>query len=254
MIYILYNKYTIMIHYIDKEQNKKYTFSFPTKWIDNIKKGKKIFENDIYTKYESQIENVSGELIECVDLTRLDGFCKKIIKETYQDYIQFISQRDFKKEQWVYNILDGITEQDKILYRDEQFVLLPNYTWKYSQNNSGGNDFTDIDLSQMYLLAFPTDKSIHSIRDLNGSHIDLLTHIQTKTNQIIKSTFGFDSNIIKSFVHYSPTTYHLHIHWVLISNINVNSSVEYSHSLSNIITNLLVKNDYYQIVELNKRI
>lgn len=242
-----------MLHYIDKKQNKKYTFVIESKWIDYIKKEEKIFENDVYTKYKSQLENISGELVECADLTKLDGFCKKIIKETYQDYCQFILQRDWKKEQWVYNILDGLAEQDKILYRDDFFVLLPNYTWNYLPTLTN-MDLTNTDLNQMYLLAFPTNKTIYSLRDLDGSHIELLEHIEKKTLQTIKFIFGFDSKIIKSFVHYSPTTYHLHIHWVLISNSNVNSSVEYSHSLSNIIINLKIKNDYYQTVVLDKRI
>lgn len=251
-----------MLHYIDKEQNKKYTLVIQSKWIDKVKKDEKTFENDVYCKYKSEITNLSGELIECADLNKLDGFCKKIVKETYQDYLEFISQRIWGKEQWVYNILDGIAEQDKILYADEQFVLLPNYTWNYSPNlnnilsddNDDSDNNSETNLSQMYLLAFPTDKTLHSLRDLNGTHIDLLTHIQTKTFETIKNLFGFDSDIIKSFIHYSPTTYHLHIHWVLISNTNVNSSVEYSHNLSNVITNLKIKNDYYQIVELDKRI
>ncbi len=193
---------------------------------------------------------MSGELIECLDLTKLDGFCKKIIKESYQDYTEFISKRDFKKEQWVYNILDGLSEQDKILYQDDTFVLLPNYTWNY--NPSADN--SDVDISQMYLLAFPTDKTLHSLRDLNEAHIELLENIKVKTHETIKKLFGFEQDIIKSYVHYSPTTYHLHIHFLLISNSNVNSSVEYSHSLSNIITNIKIKNDYYQTVELDKRI
>ncbi len=239
-----------MLHYIDKEQNKKYTFIVQSKWIDNIKKEENIFENDVYKKYNCKIDNLNGELIECSDLTKLDGFCKKIIKESYQDYTEFISKRDFKKEQWVYNILDGLSEQDKILYQDDTFVLLPNYTWNY--NPSADN--SDVDISQMYLLAFPTDKTLHSLRDLNEAHIELLENIKVKTHETIKKLFGFEQDIIKSYVHYSPTTYHLHIHFLLISNSNVNSSVEYSHSLSNIITNIKIKNDYYQTVELDKRI
>jgi hypothetical protein len=238
---------------INKEENKKYTFVPKSNWIENVKKQEKIFENDVYSKYNCVIENVTGELIECTDLTKLDDFSKKIVKETYQEYKNFISQRDFKKEQWVYNILDGVAEQDKILYRDDLFVLLPNYTWNYVYDNMGILN-SKIDLSQMYLLAFPTDKLIHSLRDLNDSHIKLLEHIQLKTLQIIKKIFDFDSEIIRAFVHYSPSTYHFHIHWTLITNINVNSSVEYSHNLSNIITNIKIKNDYYQIVELDKRV
>jgi m7GpppX diphosphatase len=239
-----------MLHYIDKEQNKKYTFIPQSKWIDYLKKEEKTFENDVYTKYSSRVENLQGELIECVDLSKLDGFCKKIIKESYQDYQEFISKRDFKKEQWVYNILDGKAEQESILYQDDLIVILPNYTWKYNPNNSD----TNTDLSQMYLLTFPKDKLIHSLRDLNSTHLELLEHIQKQTFKVIKNTFGFDSDIIKSFVHYSPTTYHLHIHWVLISNTTVNSSVEYSHNLTNIISNIGIKSNYYQSVILDKRI
>ena len=84
-----------MMHYVDKDKNIKYTFITQSKWIQNIKREEKIFENDVYTKYKSQIENISGELIECADLTKLDGFCKKIVKETYQEYQDFISQRDW---------------------------------------------------------------------------------------------------------------------------------------------------------------
>jgi m7GpppX diphosphatase len=242
-----------MLHYIDKEQNKKYTFVIDSRWIDNLEKQEQIFNNDVYSKYKSTLSNVSGELIECSDLTKLDGFCKKIVRETFQDYLDFISQRDFKKEQWVYNILDGKSEQEKILYRDDNIIILPNYTWKYSPVNLS-NPNIPIDLSQMYLLTFPTDKTLHSLRDLNHTHLELLEHIQNQTLKVIKNIFGFDPDIIKLFIHYSPTTYHLHIHSVLISNINVNSSVEYSHNLSTIITNIKIKNDYYQSVILDKRI
>lgn len=232
-----------MFHYIDKEKNKKYTFVIESKWIDCIEKGEKVFENDIYKKYTSEINGLSGQLIECSDLTRTDAFCKKIVAETYQDYKEFISKRDFKKEQWIYNILDGTAEQDKILYRDEQIIIIPNYTWK-----------TNNDLSKMYILTIPTNKTLHSLRDLNENHIELLEHIKLKTLETIKKTYGFDSDIIKSYLHYLPSTYHLHIHFCLVSNVETNSSVEYSHCLTNIITNIKIKNDYYQTVILEKRI
>lgn len=147
-----------------------------------------------------------------------------------------------------------MAEQEQILYKDELIVILPNYTWNYNVNNANNSNNTSTDLSQMYLLTFPTDKTIHSLRDLDGTHLELLEHIQKKTLEVIKLIFGFNSDIIKSFVHYSPTTYHLHIHSVLISNNTVNSSVEYSHSLSNIITNIKVKGDYYQTVIIDRRI
>ena len=70
-----------MLHCIDKEKNKKYTFVLEPNWINNINKEEKTLENDVYTKYNCKISNLRGELIECSDLTKLDGFCKKIIIE-----------------------------------------------------------------------------------------------------------------------------------------------------------------------------
>lgn len=231
-----------MLHNINKEKGQKYTFVVKSNWVDKIVSYDEIFSNDVFKKYNSTLNGIEGELIICSDLSKLDGFCKKISKESYQEYLDFISKRDFKKEQWVYNILDGIAEQDKILFRDDQIVIAPNYTWDGK------------DLTKMYLLTFPLDKSLHSIRDLNHNHIELLKHSRTKTLQIIKSEYGFDSEHIKMYLHYAPTTYHLHIHFVLISNIDTNSSVEYSHELNSVIFNLEIKSDYYQVFEMNKRI
>lgn len=230
-----------MLH--SKKEDKKYTFILKSNWTENIDviSDGPIFTNDIYTKHQAQINNLNGELIICSNINKLDVFCNKVIYETYSEYLEIISKRDFEKEQWVYNILDCIAEQDKILYRDEQIVISTNYTW----NN--------IDLSQMYLLVFPTDKTIHTLRDLNETHIDLLTHIKTKTLEIIKTMYGFDYDIIKMFIHYAPSTYHLHIHFVLISNTDINSSIEYSHDLDTVINILKLKSNYYQITDIKKR-
>jgi hypothetical protein len=232
-----------MLNYVNKKENKEYTFIINSKWIDYAVKGEKTFENDVYKKYNSTINILYGELIECNDLLKTDTFCKKLVYETYEDYKEFITKRDFKKEQWIYNIIDGIAEHDKILYNDDKIVIIPNYTWT-----------NDSDLSKMYILTIPTDKTLHSLRDLNENHIELLEYIKIKTLEIIKNTYGFDSDIVKCYIHYAPSTYHLHIHFCLITNIETNSSVEYSHSLTNVITNIKIKNNYYQTVILEKRI
>lgn len=236
-----------MLHSIKQEEGKKYTFVSKDDWVDNIEyiHDGVIFLNDIYEKKKAKINNLEGEIIICNDLNKIDGFCKKVVYETYNEYLKIIAERNFSKEQWVYNILDGLAEQDKVMYRDEQIVVAPNYTWV-------SND----DLSKMYLLTFPMDKNLHTLRDLNSSHINLLKHIKTKTLEIIKLSYGFDDSIIKMFIHYAPSTYHLHIHFVLISNTIVNSSVEYSHDLDTVINNLQIKSDYYQSndIVIKKRI
>ena len=231
-----------MLSSINKEEGKKYTFIAKSNWTDKIEvlPDGHLFTNDVYTKQWAKINNLDGELIICSDINKLDGFCKKVEYETYEEYKQIISKRDWSKEQWVYNILDGIAEQDKIIYCDEQIVIAPNYTWTTNDNN----------LNKMYLLVFPVDRKLHTIRDLNSTHIPLLTHIKNKTLEVIKEKYGFDSNIIKIFIHYAPSTYHLHVHFVLVSNTDVNSSIEYSHELDSVINILKIKFDYYQSTDI----
>lgn len=234
-----------MLHSINKEENKKYTFIAKSNWTGKIEvlHDGLLFTNDIYTKQKAKINDLDGELIICSDINKLDGFCKKVEYETYQEYKKIISNRDWSKEQWVYNILDGIAEQDKILYQDEHIVIAPNYTWAKTCD--------DNNLNKMYLLVFPMDRKLHTLRDLNSTHIPLLTHIKNKTLEVIKEKYGFDSNVIKMFIHYAPTTYHLHIHFVLVSNTDVNSSIEYSHELDSVINILKIKSDYYQSVDID---
>jgi diadenosine tetraphosphate (Ap4A) HIT family hydrolase len=234
-----------MLHSINKEENKKYTFITKSNWTDKIEvlPDGLLFTNDVYTKQTAIINDLDGELIICSDINKLDGFCKKVEYETYQEYKKIISNRDWSKEQWVYNILDGIAEQDKILYQDDRILIAPNYTWAKTGD--------DNNLSKMYLLVFPMDRKLHTLRDLNFAHIELLEYIKNKTLDVIKEKYGFDSNIIKMFIHYAPSTYHLHIHFVSVSNTDVNSSIEYSHDLDSVINILKIKSDYYQSVDID---
>ena len=218
--------------------NKKYTFIPNNDWFNKIIKNNIVIKNDIYEKFDASLQQINGEFIICNDISKTDNFEKKLKFETYQEYLEFINKRDNSKDNWIYNIIDGISEQKNILFQDELCIIVPNYTW----NNKN--------LEKMYILSMPKDKNIKSLRSLNSSHINLLLHIKNKTLEIIKKIYNYDENIIKIFIHYPPSTYHLHVHFVLITNNDCNSSVEYSHELNNVIFNLQIKNNYYQEIKL----
>lgn len=209
--------------------------------FDSIRKNDLILKNDIYEKYSAIVE-VEGELIICNDINKMRRSEKKIIRETYDDYLRYIKKRDIEKDKWIYNIIDGISEQESILYRDELCIVIPTYMWD-SKN-----------IEKLHLLCLPTDITLRSIRSLNSTHIPLLEHMKKVTLDIIKQKYDIDERYIKMFFHYEPSTYHLHIHFVNVSNNEARSSVEYSHELNNVIFNLSLLSDYYQRAILNKRI
>ena len=205
-----------------------------------IKKNELVLKNDIYEKYNATAE-VEGELIVCNDVNQMRHFEKRLVRETYQDYLKYISKRDMEKDRWIYNIIDGISEQNSILYRDELCVIIPTYTW------NGTN------LDKLHILCLPIDITLRSIRSLTSHHIHLLKHMKRVTLSVIKEKYGIDEYYIKMFFHYEPSTYHLHIHFVNVLYQDARSSVEYSHELNNVIFNLSICSDYYQRAVLNKK-
>ena len=209
--------------------------------FSNIVKVKKTFENDVFEKYEA-IAQVKGELIVCNDISKLKTYSKRIVKQTYDEYLQLLSQRDITKDRWIYNIIDGISETDKILFRDEQCIVVPTYLWN-SQ-----------DIDKLHILCLPTNKQLRTIRELNAESIPLLQHMKAVTLKTIETTYGINEGNLKMFFHYDPSTYHLHIHFVNTAHIYTWSSVEYSHDFDSVIFNLQLDGNYYKKINLNIRI
>lgn len=208
--------------------------------IDGIVKNKVTLKNDIYEKYDATAQ-VDGELIICNDVNLMRRSEKKIIRESYDDYLRYILKRDPKKDQWIYNIIEGKSEQESVIYRDEQCIVIPTYMW----------DGKCVD--KLHILCMPTDTILRSIRSLTAAHIPLLEHMKRETIRVIKQKYDLDENQLKMFFHYEPSTYHLHIHFVNVSHHDSRSSVEYSHELNSVMFNLSICNDYYQRAILNKR-
>lgn len=220
----------------------KYTFkpntviSFP-----NVRKIKLLMENDSFSKYEA-ITEVKGEYIVCNDTNKLKKYSKILVKESYEDYIEFIKNRDYEKDRWIYNIIDGIAEQDKIIYRDTAAIVIPSYTWD-SKN-----------IEKLHILSLPSDKSLRTIRDLTLKNVPILEYMKKITLQQIDNEYGLKEENLNIFFHYDPSTYHLHIHFINTGNTESWSSVEYSHDLDSVIFNLKMDSDYYKKIKLNRRV
>ena len=204
--------------------------SFPS-----IRKIKTIMENDSFIKYQA-IAEVNGEYIVCNYNTKLKTYTKRIIKESYEEYLEFMLKRGFEKDQWIYNIINGVAEKETILYRDDIVIVIPAYTW----------DSTEIE--KIHILCLPTDTSIRTIRDLTLENVQLLEHMKNATLQKIEEIYGLTEENLKMFFHYDPSTYHLHIHFINNVNTETWSSVEYSHDLDSVIFNLKMNSNYYKMV------
>ena len=222
-------------------ENVNYKF-IPSKVtsFDKIVKNNKTMENDIYEKYEATAE-ISGELIVCNDVSKMKRTEKKLVRETYEEYLTSLKKRDPNKDKWIYNIIDGTSEQELILHRDESCIIIPTYMWD------------SVNIEKLHILCLPTDITLRSIRSLTADHIPLLEHMKKVTLETIKAKYGLDECYLKIFFHYEPSTYHLHIHFINTAHYEARSSVEYSHELNNIIFNLSLYSQYYKVAILNRR-
>jgi m7GpppX diphosphatase len=209
--------------------------------FSNIQKINTKLENDSFIKYEA-IAEVKGEYIICNNISKLKKYSKKLVKETYDEYLDFISKRDVEIDRWIYNIIDGISEQDKIIYCETEFILIPSYTWN------------SLNIEKLHILCIPTDISLRSIRDLTRVHVPLLEYMKKVSLQNINEIYGIKEEFLKIFFHYDPSTYHLHIHFINTEYIDSWSSVEYSHDIDSVIFNLKLDSDYYKKIILKKRV
>lgn len=119
--------------------------------------------------------------------------------EIYKQYVRpYMSKcREEGRLNWVFNILDGRTEQENVLFRSEptgdvkdDYILLPDLNW----------DRTTI--GSLHLLAIVQRRDIWSVRDLTKNHVAWLRGLRkTLTDTIEKLYPGVEADMLKLYLH-----------------------------------------------------
>lgn len=129
---------------------------------------------------------------------------KHIIRETPEMYERavkpYISDQRGDRTSWIRAILFEGAERDRVLFRDEHFVLLPNSKWDRKT------------ISSLYLLALFQSDLLHSVRDLTCEHIPLLERVRDTCINVANERWNVPKSQIKTYFHYQPSYYQLHIH------------------------------------------
>ena len=220
-----------------------YKFIYKTIVEENIIDKTLLWSNDIYEKYNATV-SLNGELIVCVNPEKRKVLSKKLVKESYQEYLEYISKHNFEKEKWIYNIINGEAEQDSILFKDseQQLVIIPSYTWDQTNKN------------KLHILGIHTNLEKRCLRDLTLEDVSWLKNALKVGAKTILEKYGLTKDKIKTFIHYEPSSYQLHIHFMNTEYVEGNSSCEYSHEVNSVIFNLQLDSDYYKKIKLLKRV
>jgi len=162
----------------------------------------------------------------------------EIYKNVVKPYIDYnINEGSI---QWVYNIIQGKTEQEFVRFNEPGFLVLHDMKW---------TDETDI--KNMYLLLLFKDSKFKSIRDFNSEdHLLMLKNVRKYVEFEILKKYGNTSiEKVKLYFHYQPSYYQLHLHIVHADNeINYKSMLlgKDCHFLDTVINNMEIAIDYYQ--------
>lgn len=210
----------------------------------------KDFANDIYGNYTAfpppELNGIKAVIIHPATEQHIQKYSQqdfRLIHESPEDYknitLPYIESKQFTLD-WVYNILNHQSEADRIIFEDPDpengFILVPDLMWDGQQ------------MSNLHLLAIVHQRGIKSLRDLNAAHLAMLKSIKNNCLAAISTKYGIKPSQIRSFLHYQPSFYHLHVHFQLISFKEV--GLERCHVLENVIQNLTIQGDYYQRVTL----
>lgn len=220
----------------------RYQFNLEDPQFENTKIINEINNNKNYKKYNVEVK-LQGEMIKSID-TRSDNFEKPknlcYIEETYDEYLKISENIQPKNYKWIYNIIDGISEQEDIIYNDEKFILIPTYTWNKKN------------MAKIHILAIFKDKSLKTIRSLTGENIELLQYVLDKSFENIEKIYNIPKERFRAYFHYHPSTWQLHIHFNLLDNKNTNCLCEYSHEVNQVIFNLSICSDYYKKITMKR--
>ncbi|XP_072933841.1 m7GpppX diphosphatase [Epargyreus clarus] len=208
----------------------------------------RFFQNDIYGNYEcfpkASINGVKSTIIYPATEKHIEKFAIQehyLILETPELYESCTLPQILKAEcnlQWVYNILDGKSEQDRIVHNNpdkkEGFVLVPDLKWD------------GVTKETLYLLALVQPRDIKSLRDLDGRHLPLLKRVRDEGKKAIFQKYGVPGNQLRIYFHYQPSFYHLHIHFNSLKHDAPGIYADRAHLLDTVINNIEMMNDYYK--------
>jgi m7GpppX diphosphatase len=136
---------------------------------------------------------------------------EEIYKSKVRPYME--SQRAEGRLNWAFNIIDGKTEVEDVIFRtplgsagDEGFLLLPDLNWDRKT------------IASLHLLGLVERRDIWSLRDLKKKHIKWLREMkELLLDSTVKCYEDVERDQLKLYVHYQPTYYHFHIHIVHVA-------------------------------------
>lgn len=144
--------------------------------------------NLIWPCTEQHIKKYSDQVLRMVTET----------PEIYRDHVRpyMSAKREEGRLNWVFNILEGRTEQEDVILRDaghgpeDGFLMLPDLNWDRKTMGS------------LHLLALPLRRDIWSLRDLSKKHLPWLRYLRQRVLEGTVAMYpDLEPDQLKLYVH-----------------------------------------------------
>ena len=143
-------------------------------------------------------------------------------------------QREIARKQWIYDVIDGEREADKVLYNSDEFMILPDAD---AQNVAG---------RILNWLVIFKDRSLRSVRDLRGGengHLPLLRRVHQTLRQLLLSSQ--DDTML--YFHCPPSVWQLHLHVAFPCDVlRTTNDMQKVQFLDDVISNLEIDPEFYR--------
>lgn len=185
---------------------------------------------------------------------------QRLVLETHDVYQNELVQCAITQEvmrpskQWVANVIHGVQESEAVKIRHADFVLLPdtervNRYWSVRQIIN--KRYFSMHATRLNLLAILTEPKLRSLRDLRGKHVPVLENMYAMCLAKIEEETGISPDQVMAYVHYPPSVYQLHVHFVHQPYPRNARDCYRVHSLHSVISNLKVDPEYYAKVSMH---
>lgn len=149
--------------------------------------------------------------------------------ESHKGMAEFI-QSEIIKKQWIYKIISGERENDRVIYQDEAIMMLP--------DTEAPNEAKVLN----WLVIFK-DQTLLSMRSLDGRHVKLLKFILMKIKELLPP----DMENHMTYFHYPPSVWQLHIHVAAPCDaLRTTNSMQKVFFLEDVISNLTIDPYFFQ--------
>ncbi len=145
--------------------------------------------------------------------------------DRFQDFIQ----SEISKKQWIYKIISGEKEQEDILFRTKDFLLVPDVESKEDEN------FLN------WIVIF-TNSNYKCIRCLTDRDVPLLQEIEYQ----VKKRMPPECQDVMMYFHYPPSVWQLHLHVLTPCNVlRTTNSMQKVYFLQDVISCLNIDTNFF---------